>query len=123
MRLAYTYQCGDAGPRIQTYESALAKLKVKWPADHLETINCLYYLASNYKEAGKLDKAIPLFVQALEGYKSKYGPDSEDALFGRMCLPSPIKTLECSTARSRCSSTHAGGSQDTARAGRPSHYA
>jgi tetratricopeptide (TPR) repeat protein len=59
---------------------ALSKYKVKPGPDHPDTFACMDHLASAYQDAGQLDKALPLFEQALEKTRAKLGPDHPDTL-------------------------------------------
>ncbi len=48
--------------------------------DHPDTLNCMSNLAGAYRDAGKLDLALPLFEETLKLWKAKLGPDHPDTL-------------------------------------------
>ena len=49
--------------------------KAKLGPDHPKTLNSMNNLALGYSDAGKLDKALPLFEETLTLRKAKNGPD------------------------------------------------
>ena len=61
-------------------EETLALRKAKLGPDHPDTLATMNNLAIGYRDAGKLDRALPLLEETLAMTKAKLGPDHPDTL-------------------------------------------
>jgi tetratricopeptide (TPR) repeat protein len=75
-------------PILSALEDALEVLKARLGPDHPRTLRTMKYLAEAYREAGKLDRAVPLFEGVLKFRKARLGPDHPDTLLSMSSLAS-----------------------------------
>ena len=66
---------------VDLYESIMDDAIRVFGADNEEVVAMKGNLATNYKDLGQPDKAIPLFLETIEISKAAYGADSHYALF------------------------------------------
>ncbi len=56
--------------------------KAKLGPDHPNTLTVMFNLAAIYRDAGQLEKALPLVEETLKLRKAKLGPEHPDTLTG-----------------------------------------
>jgi eukaryotic-like serine/threonine-protein kinase len=71
---------GYADKAIQLLSKARSTFTVHLGPNHPDTLQSMVSLAWGYREAGKLDLALPLFEETLERRKATLGPDHKDTL-------------------------------------------
>jgi serine/threonine protein kinase len=64
---------GFAVEATALFEEATITTKSKLGLDHLDTLGAMHSLAVGFRDAGKLDRALPIFEETLEALKAKVG--------------------------------------------------
>ncbi len=71
---------GAPGKAIMLFEKARTTYRATLGPDHPDTLTSMNDLASGYRDAGKLDLALPLFEETLKLRKAKLGPNHPHTL-------------------------------------------
>jgi serine/threonine protein kinase/tetratricopeptide (TPR) repeat protein len=71
---------GFAAKATSMLQKASDTLAVHLGPDHSETLKCANHLAAAYREAGKLELALPLLEDTLKKQREKFGPNNPDTL-------------------------------------------
>ena len=66
---------GRTDDALKMHEATLKQREAKLGADHPETLNSRYNLASAYRDSGRTDDAIKLFEATWKQMESKLGPE------------------------------------------------